>query len=149
MAQASATERVQASAEQMYRVITDYDHYPQFLPMCKSVSTQRKSPTEIEVAYVLDLFTTVQYTIKQTEDPVAKSVHWELLTSSIFKKNTGGWKLREISPGLTEAKYELDLEFKVPVPGFVLKKLVQVSLPEMMKAFIKKAESDARAAANS
>lgn len=144
MAQASLTERVQVSADQMYRVITDYDRYPQFLVMCKSVSAQRKSPTEAEVAYVLDLFTNVQYSTRQVEDPANKTVHWDLITSNIFKKNTGSWKLREISPTLTEAKYELDLEFKVPVPGFILKKLVQVTLPEMMKAFTKTAEAAAR-----
>lgn len=140
MAQASATETVNAPLAHFFKVINEFENYGKFMKFIKSVTGERLGPGHSKVVYHLDLFADVKYTVNQYDDLKAGRLHWELIESNVFKKNTGSWTLREVSPGVTEARYDLEVEFKIYVPGFVLKKLVQGSLPEMMRSFVEYAE---------
>jgi ribosome-associated toxin RatA of RatAB toxin-antitoxin module len=63
-----------------------------------------------------------------------KSITWTLESGDLFKTSSGSWEL-EAAGGKTKAKYAVDATFKVFVPGPVAKALVNVNLPNMMKAY--------------
>ncbi len=52
----------------------------------------------------------------------------------MFKTSNGAWDLKDAG-GKTEADYNVDATFKMFVPGPVAKALVNVNLPNMMKAY--------------
>jgi hypothetical protein len=58
-----------------------------------------------------------------------------------MKENRGSWTFREVSPGETEATYQIELRVGLLVPGGVLDALVESSLPKMLQAFKRRTES--------
>lgn len=146
MAQASLTQKINVPIAHLFKIVCDGEKYPEFLSSVKSIKVERQGSDRAKVSYVLDLFTEVVYTVDQREDAAKGVMSWTLLESTIFKKNTGSWTLKEISPTVTEATYALEVEFKIFVPGFVLKKLTAATLPDMMRAFSKRAEKTFKAA---
>ena len=140
MAQAEYRDVFNVPKEKLYSVITQYENYPKFVQGCQSVDVSRQSGGETRVVYSVSLMSKeVTYTLVHTEDPAEGKMNWSLIDSDFFKKNTGGWTIKELSPGKTEIVYSLEVEFKVPVPGFILNRLIKNSLPELVKSFEKKA----------
>jgi len=68
-------------------------------------------------------------------------VHWSLIESDSFRTNNGRWEIKEAGPGKTDVKYSLEIDFTIPVPGFILNRLVKGSLPSMVKSFVSRANS--------
>ena len=65
------------------------------------------------------------YTLDHSEDLKSGKVQWNLIESTLFKKNIGHWHLRESGNGKTDVHYKVEVEFKIPVPGFILNRLVE------------------------
>jgi ribosome-associated toxin RatA of RatAB toxin-antitoxin module len=81
------------------------------------------------------------YTLDHKEDPGTGSVSWNLIQGDIMKKNSGRWELKSAGPGKTDVKYNVDIDFSIPVPGFILSRLVKGSLPSMVKGFVERAKT--------
>ena len=140
MAQAEFEEILKVDAEKRYRVITQYDLYPQFVEGCQSARVDRISPQQAKVTYHVNVLSQdVHYILSHQESMDHSRVEWTLLESNFFKKNVGSWDLKSLGPGKTQVKYSLDVEFKVPIPSFVLNRLVKGSLPGMVRSFEKQA----------
>ncbi len=87
----------------------------------------------------------VSYTLDHKEDAASCTIEWTLVESDFFKMNNGRWTLKAVAPGKTEAHYALEVEFKIPVPGLILNRLVKGSLPSMIKNFEKRAAAKSKA----
>ncbi len=133
MAAAETSELFPCSVEQFYSIVSDYEKYPEFLSEvkgCKVIETKgNRKLVEFQVS-VIKMFT---YRLWVTEDP-GKGIHWELDSGDIFKTSNGRWELQNAN-GKTKANYRVDATFKIFVPGPVAKTLVNVSMPNMMKAY--------------
>ena len=94
----------------------------------------------VEVRFTLNLIKRVQYTLKLTGTPNT-ALDWTLVESSIMKSNIGGWKLKDLGDGRTEATYSVDV---VPstrlIPRRVISMLTEQSLPATLGAFKKRIE---------
>jgi len=142
MSQAEFSKEVTTSAENFFKAVTDYAKYPDFVDEMDKVSVERTGPTTATVKYQLQMMgKNIQYVLSLNENPTATEVSWTLVESDFFKKNDGGWKIKSISPTKANVTYWLDVEFKVPVPGFILKSLVKGSLPSMLENFEKRAKT--------
>ena len=82
-------------------------------------------------SYILDL--------KESDEGVS----WSFNSGDIFSQNEGSWKLKELSADETEVTYNVEVEIKVKMmgSGMIIKKLVNTSLPSMMKAVEKRAQN--------
>lgn len=139
MAQAEYHEVLTVEKEKLLSAITHYEDYPQFIDGCKSVKVERMGDV-IRVSYHVNLMSQdVMYTLDHRENSKAGTVEWNLVESNFFKKNTGKWEVKPAGTGKTDVLYSLEVEFKVPVPGFILNRLVKGSLPGMVKSFEKHA----------
>lgn len=140
MAQAEFHEVLLADRNQLFSVITRYEDYPKFVDGCSSAEVKRSSSGTARVSYRVNVMSQdVMYTLDHKEDQNAGIVEWELIESNFFKKNKGRWELKSVGQGKTDVLYILDVEFKIPVPGFILNKLVKGSLPGMVRSFEKRA----------
>jgi ribosome-associated toxin RatA of RatAB toxin-antitoxin module len=139
MAKAERTEVFPVSKDALFKVITDYESYPEFVENIVEAKIEKRSAKGVRVRYKVSMFKDFEYTIELHENKKAGTVTWSLLESDVFELNNGSWKLTAKGAGACEAVYSAEAEFKVPVPGFVLKKLIQGSLPSMMKAFAERA----------
>lgn len=139
MAKAEITQIVNVPMDQFFEVITDYDSYPKFVEGCKKVEVKRKKGSKTaEVKYHVSLMKDLWYLLEQTEDKKNGKMSWKLIESDTLKGNVGSWTLVPTEDGKkTEVTYEIDIEFGVPVPGFILSKLIKTSLPSMIRGFEK------------
>ncbi|HLB58477.1 MAG TPA: SRPBCC family protein [Bdellovibrionota bacterium] len=139
MASASISETINAPLEAVFRVITDYESYPEFLKETKGVTIKSTKGKVKLVEFELDLIKKFHYVLRIEEVPNEK-VSWTLESGDLFKKNVGGWDLEDLD-GDTQATYHIDLEFKLLVPKIITKTLVGANLPAMMKGFKERAEA--------
>jgi len=131
--------------ERFWDVLTDFEHYPEFLPELKEITVHAAAHDGYEVSHTVALIKRIQYRLKFRADP-PRGLTWELVESNLLKKNSGAWTLRpEGAAGQsTRATYEVDLEVGQYVPKAIVTKLITVSLPRMLAQFKERAESMAR-----
>jgi ribosome-associated toxin RatA of RatAB toxin-antitoxin module len=136
------------NSERLMSVITQYEGYPLFLEGCHSVKVDRTCPdtTKTRVTYSVHLLSKeIGYTLDHVQSVTKGSkkahvVQWELVESGFFKKNSGQWIVVPKGKSRSEVTYRLEIEFIVPVPGFILNRLIQGNLKSMIQSFIKRAE---------
>ena len=133
MAAATTSEVFPCTPDQFFAIISDYPKYPEFLSEvkgCKVLEAREdKKLVEFQVS-VIKIFT---YRLWMKE-VAGKSVSWTLESGDLFKTSIGSWQLEAQGKG-TKAIYSVDATFKIFVPGPVAKALVNVNLPNMMKAY--------------
>lgn len=144
MAQAEVHEVLSVAKDKMWDAIVRYEEYPKFVDGCTSIQVERKGPGHARVTYHVSLMKDVTYTLDHKEDKDKGIVEWTLVESDFFKKNVGRWELKDAGAGKTDVLYSLEVEFKIPVPGFILSGLIKKSLPAMVKSMEKQAKSHGR-----
>jgi coenzyme Q-binding protein COQ10 len=126
-------------------VIVDFDAYPRFLPDIEHVDILRSGPTEWEVRFTAKVIRRLVYTLRLVK-PSEQVLHWSLV-EGVFRANDGSWSLEPLDGGGTRARYEIDIQVGIYVPGNILHSLVDQSLPDTLGRF--KAEAERRARAGS
>ena len=130
------------SPEEMFRLVTDVDQYPQFLPWCDHARIVEVLPdgmvaeVGIGMAGIQQSFTTRNTHIE------GRAVQMQLVNGP-FSSLTGGWTFSPVGDGTQRAcKVELNLQY-----GFSSSALSAVIGPvfdkiasSLMDAFIKRAE---------
>lgn len=139
MAGAATTEIFPCSPEQFFSIVSDYEKYPEFLSEVKGCKIIRTDGNKKLVEFQVSVIKTFTYRLWITENP-GKGISWNLDSGDLFKTSTGSWALEDLG-GKTKANYAVDATFKVFVPGPVAKALVNVNLPNMMKAYQERVKS--------
>jgi ribosome-associated toxin RatA of RatAB toxin-antitoxin module len=139
MAKAEFHEVLPIDKDKLFAAIARYEDYPEFVEGCTSIKVDRKGAGQARVTYHVSMMKDVTYTLDHVEKPEEGVVEWSLVESDFFKQNIGRWQLKAAGDGKTDVLYTVDLDFKIPVPGFILNRLVKGSLPSMVKSFQKRA----------
>ncbi|MEO5666440.1 MAG: SRPBCC family protein [Bdellovibrionota bacterium] len=139
MAAAERTDIVDVPLNKLYQAICDYDNYAKFVTGATRVKLLSREGNTAKVQFEVEMMKRVEYTLKIKEelDSEGRSarVSWVLDSSKFFKISNGLWELKALGPDKTQVMYKLELEFDIPVPGFVLKKLVASALPKTIQEF--------------
>lgn len=139
MAHAQRTEVFDVEIEKVFKVLTDFESYPSFMDGVSKVEVTKRNGNNVEAQYSLNIIKKFSYTMNHVvEEP--NKISWSFISGDLFKKSDGSWTLKDLGNGQTEVTYEVDIDFKVMVPGMVSKKLVSSNLPSMLKAVQKKAQ---------
>ncbi|MCG3172735.1 MAG: hypothetical protein GMKNLPBB_00890 [Myxococcota bacterium] len=126
--------------EEFFQIITDFDHYHEFVPEVHKVTTLKKVGNVYTALNQIKLIKDIDYTLELTEDP-PHSLRWHLVSSNLMTTNTGSWELKPLDGGAkTHATYTVTISLKLPVPGGIVNSLVQKSLPAMLGNFKARAE---------
>ncbi len=133
MAAATTTEKFPCSSDQFFAIISNYESYPEFLSEVKKCKVIETKGNKKLVEFQVSVIKTFSYRLWITEEK-PKSMSWTLDSGDLFKTSVGSWELSEAG-GQTVAKYGVDATFKVFVPGPIAKALVNVNLPNMMRAY--------------
>jgi ribosome-associated toxin RatA of RatAB toxin-antitoxin module len=133
MAAASTHETFPCTREQFFNLITDFEKYPEFLSEVKSCKVLETKGGKKLVEFHVNVIKTFSYRMWMTED-APQRLSWTLDSGDLFKTSTGFWELKDAGPN-TDATYSVEATFKIFVPGPVAKALVNVNLPNMMRAY--------------
>lgn len=142
MASASKTMTMKASADKIFKVLKDYEAYPEFMDGVTSVKILEQEGNHTRAQYSLNMIKKFSY-ILNLEHEENKSVSWKFVEGDIFSLNSGSWVLSDNGDGSTDVTYSLDVEVKIKMmgAGMITKKLTEVQLPAMMKAVESRAQS--------
>ncbi len=133
MANVDTVKEFNVSADALFKAITDFEKYPEFMPEVVSAkilpgATDKKAQVKFEIEVMKKFEYTLEFSIKKNE------VTWKLVESNFFKKNEGRWNLSPNGKGV-QVHYELEVSFGFLVPGWITKKLTEVNLPQMFDKF--------------
>ena len=126
----------------IYDVVVDFKNYTEFLPETKRVTILKKSAKSVEVEFEIKVIKTLKYSLKFSLSP-QKKITWSLIKGDLFKENKGSWTFKSQGKNKTETTYNVDIELGILVPRVITNMLVGNSLPSMLNAFKKEAESRA------
>lgn len=114
--------RMRATAEQCFAVVTDFAHYPDWAADIKSVTVeetdeQGRGTRATFRAAAFGRSTTV--TLDYDYSGAPNKVSWVQSHGDITSRYDGAYRFEELDDGETEVTYELEVDLRVPIPGFV------------------------------
>ena len=142
MASANRTVTMNVGIDKIWKSITNYEKYPEYLSDAKEVKVLSRGAGKAEVQYSIELMgKQINYTLAHDESGAPNAMKWDLSQSEFFKLNHGTWELKSVGPEQTEVTYAIEVEFKIPVPNFLLSGIIKSTLPKTMEDFEKSAKS--------
>lgn len=133
---ATTTEVFNCKVEEFYKIISDYEHYPDFLSEVKKCKVLKTDGARKLVEFQVFMVKSFTYNLWLTESPTTE-ISWTLESGNLFKVSQGFWRLAD-EAGKTRATYSVEAQFKVFVPGPIARALVNVNLPNMMSSYRKR-----------
>ncbi len=140
MAGATRSIVINAPVEKVFDTIIQYEKYGEFLSEVKEVRTSNRQGNEVNVHYKVDVVKTIKYTIRVKEERPTR-MSWSFVEGEFMKDNKGHWLLEPAGEGKTKATYTVEMALGALVPKSVVNALVETSLPKMLEAFKRRAET--------
>jgi coenzyme Q-binding protein COQ10 len=133
---AEANEVFNCTVPEFYKIISDYEKYPEFLQEVKSCKVEKSDGPKKLVEYKVSVVKSFTYKLWMTESE-PNSITWTFGGGDIFKTSDGSWQLEDHG-GKCRAIYKVDANFSMFVPGMIAKTLLNVNLPMMMSSYHKR-----------
>ena len=111
---------IKATAEQVFKVATDFDSYPQWNANIKKVEIRARDDDghPIEVWFEVDAkVKTIRYTLEYDYSDAPEAFSWDLKEGDVKQLN-GAYTFDEFDD-VTDVTYELAIEPGFPIPGFM------------------------------
>ncbi|HXX31091.1 MAG TPA: SRPBCC family protein [Myxococcaceae bacterium] len=140
MASASRSIVIDAPAERVFDVISDYERYPEFLSEVKAIRTSDRRGNEVDIHYEIDVVKRIRYTLRMVEER-PRTLRWTFVRGEVMRDNHGSWTLEPVAEARTRATYTVEIALGPLVPRPVVNALVDSSLPKMLESFKKRVES--------
>ncbi len=135
------TRLVPYPAEMMYRVVSEVERYPEFLPWVLGLRVRsRNGNTVIAEMMVGYKSFREKYTSKVVLDPAGLAVD-VTQTEGPFRRLENHWRFLPMGPERCEIRFSIDFEFRNRILGAVAGAAFEKALMRMTEAF------EARAAA--
>ncbi len=130
---------VEYSAKKMYDLTNDLSHYPDFVPMCKSIKIHKQTESEAEATMKISqgmitiAFDTHNNMIKDREIKIQ-------LIKGPFKHLSGLWQFINVSDISCRVILDLDFEFSSQFFSLSLGIVFNTVANSMLNAFCKRAK---------
>ena len=136
------TRELLYSAEQMFALVTDVQHYPQFLPWCDHAAVLEQSPEGMTAEVGISLGGIRQTFVTRNTHEAGRRVQM-LLVKGPFSRLDGDWHFHPVGDGTQRAcKVELKLHYgfdSAPLAALVGPVFDRIAA-SMVDAFVKRAE---------
>ena len=136
MPAASHTEVFNCTVPEFYKIVSDYEKYPQFLQEVKECKIVQNEGKQKVVEYKVAVIKTFTYRLAMSEEE-PHLIKWTFAGGDVFKTSVGSWKLED-QAGKCKAHYSVEATFGIFVPGPIANTLLSVNLPSMMAAYHKR-----------
>lgn len=131
---------IDAPMAKVFEAISDFEHYNEFMPHTTLAEVIRREGNELWFRTALDFkVKRVTYVLHVTLDPDGRGLRWTLAEGDLAF-NEGGWELEPYGPdgSRTYVTYTAYVDPGFYVPGFMLAKLTEGSLPAVINAVRKR-----------
>jgi ribosome-associated toxin RatA of RatAB toxin-antitoxin module len=119
-----ATERmvVGASPQQCFAVVSDVERYPDWAADIKHVDVTSRDDEgrALEVTFRAAAFgRSTSYTLVYDYAGAPRTISWRQTRGDLTAKLDGAYTFDDAGQGRTQVTYVLEVELKVPLPGFI------------------------------
>lgn len=139
------TQRVQKtlllwhSAEQMYQLVTDIEHYPLFLPWCSKAEVHEEDDHAMHATLHIDYHgLKSQFSTRNTQAPNERVTM--TLEKGPFSSLFGEWRFQRIAADACKIEFELDYAFAGSLLDRAISPVFDHIASTFVDAFVKRAE---------
>jgi len=145
MPQFSTKRRVRHSAAEMFDLVADVEHYPEFVPLCRSLDVRRRASdgegrevvvADMTVAYKLIHET---FTSRITLDRKKLEILVEYLQGP-FRKMNNRWSFRPAGEDACEVEFFIAYEFRSRTLGMLMGAMFETAFRRFSAAFERRAD---------
>ena len=134
----SETRFLPYSADQMYALVADVKHYPEFLPWCAAArirSVVPKGEVEVMTADLVISFKVFRerFTSEVTLDKAARRIDTRYIDGP-FRKMVSTWAFREAEGGC-QVDFHVDFEFRNAILQSVIGLVFNEAMQRIVRAF--------------
>jgi len=146
MPQFTTTRRVRHSAADMFDLVADVEHYPEFVPLCRSLKIRQRTPmpdgTEIVIADMTVSFKLVReaFTSRVTLDRPNLKILVEYLQGP-FSNLENRWSFEPKSDDTCDVGFFLAYEFKSRMLAMLMGTMFDTAFQRFAAAFEKRADA--------
>jgi coenzyme Q-binding protein COQ10 len=144
MPQLSTTTRVRHAASEMFDLVADVEHYPEFVPLCQSLKVRQRTSdggkdvivADMTVAYKLIRQT---FTSRVTLDRTKLEILVEYLEGP-FSRLNNRWTFRPIDEHTCDVDFFLAYEFRSRALGLLMGAMFDAAFRRFAGAFQRRAD---------
>lgn len=145
MPQFSTSRRVQHSASEMFALVADVERYPEFVPLCRSLTLRQRSPAgegrevivaDMTVAYKLISET---FTSRVTLDRPKLEILVEYLEGP-FRRMNNRWSFRPVDERSCDIEFFIIYEFRSRTLGLLMGGMFDAAFRRFAAAFQRRAD---------
>jgi coenzyme Q-binding protein COQ10 len=145
MPQFTTKRRVRHSATDMFNLVADVEHYPEFVPLCRSLRVRNRSKdaqgrdaivADMTVAYKLVRET---FTSRITLDGPKLEILVEYLEGP-FQKMNNRWSFRSAGPDVCDVEFFISYEFRSRTLGLLMGTMFEAAFRRFSAAFERRAD---------
>ena len=146
MPQFSNKRRVQHGAQQMFDLVADVERYPEFVPLCHSLTVRQRAPkpdgTEVVVADMTVSFKLVKetFTSRVTLDRANLKILVEYLRGP-FSNLENRWTFEPKGDTACDVTFFISYEFKNRVLAMLMGSMFDAAFARFSAAFEKRADA--------
>ncbi len=138
------TRRVKHSADQMFALVADIKHYPEFVPMCEALTVRETRERDGQTLLTADM--SVGY--KAIRETFTSQVHLKPDDRQIraryldgpFKSLDNLWTFVPVGEKLCDVKFYIDYEFKSAMLGMLMGAMFDRAFRHFAQAFEERAD---------
>jgi coenzyme Q-binding protein COQ10 len=144
MPQISTTRRIRHTASEMFDLVADVERYPEFVPLCQSLTVRKRTKEGDKEIIVADM--TVAYkllrerfTSRVTLDPSSREILVEYLEGP-FRQLRNRWSFRPVEDRICDVDFFLSYEFRSRVLGALMGSVFDAAFRRFAGAFERRAD---------
>ncbi len=129
---------VNAPLERCYEVVSNVEEYPSWVPDVKEVKVldrdEKGRPSRVSFRAAA-FGRSTHYTLLYDYSKAPEVLSWTLQEGDMTSKLDGSYQFSSEPSGATRVSYELSVELRVPIPGFVKRRvevrIIQAALQQL------------------
>lgn len=139
MVKVEKTVLVHHTAEQMFNLVDDVEHYQQFLPWCGGVEVHERTESVTHATIHIDYHGLKPFfsTRNQKQFPHQMQMH---LHDGPFKHFQGNWDFIPLGEGACKIVFVLDYEFSNPILGKIISPVFHHIANTFVDSFVSRAD---------
>ena len=143
MPQFSTKRRVAHSAPDMFDLVADVEHYPEFVPLCQAMRIIRRTKNgerDVVVAQMTVAYKLIResFTSRVTLDREKHAILVEYLDGP-FSRMENQWRFHPVSEGTCEVEFFISYEFRSRTLGLLMGAMFDAAFHKYADAFVKRA----------
>ena len=144
MPQLSTTRRVRHAAAEMFDLVADVEHYPEFVPLCQSLRVRERTREGGKDVIVADM--TVAYKLvrqKFTSRVTLDRPNLQILVEYLegpFRRLNNRWQFRPVSEHACDVEFFIAYEFRSRTLGMLMGAVFDAAFRRFADAFERRAD---------